>query len=133
MTQRATARYEGTGWDEHVVSATEGDPVKVARADVTNRFAGDIVGDGTCEYVITYRADGTAAFVGAERVVGRVADREGAFVLQHVGEWIDGAAHATSTVVRGSGSGALAGIRGEARFVAGHEPAQFVLEYDFDA
>ena len=38
MTHRATARYEGTGWDEHVIGETPGEPVKLARAAVTNRF-----------------------------------------------------------------------------------------------
>jgi hypothetical protein len=37
---------------------------------VTKSFSGDIEGEGTLEYLMAYREDGSASFVGLERVEG---------------------------------------------------------------
>ena len=38
-------------------------------AAVTKSFSGDITGEGHVEYLMMYRSDGSATFVGLERVV----------------------------------------------------------------
>ena len=40
--------------------------------------------------MMMYRSDGTAAFVGLERITGRIAGRNGSFVLQRTGVFEDG-------------------------------------------
>ena len=44
-------------------------------------FSGDIEGDGITEFLQAAQADGSASFVGIERVAGTVADRRGTFLL----------------------------------------------------
>ncbi len=132
MSSHATGTFEGKTWDEKPYSELEGVP-KLARASVTNSFHGDIEGEGTLEYLLIYRDDGSCGFIGVERVVGQVGNRSGSFVLQHNGNFEAGMAMANWFVVTGSGTGELRGLRGEGGFVAKHgQPlATFTLDYDF--
>jgi len=132
MSIQATCTFEGKTWDEQPYNEIEGGP-KLTRATVTNAFQGDIEGEGSLEYLLVYRDDNTAYFVGLERIVGRIGDRSGSFVIQQTGVFADGKASATCLVVPGSASGELRGLRGEGSFVAGHgSPTSFTLDYDFE-
>lgn len=55
---------------------------------------------------------GSAGYVAIERVTGTLDGREGSFVLQHSGLMDRGEKQLTIAVVPGSGTGALAGLRG---------------------
>jgi hypothetical protein len=61
---------------------------------------------------MVYPGDGSAKFVGLERVVGRLGDRWGSFVLEHSGTFEGGVAEASWSVVPGSGTGEPRGLRG---------------------
>ena len=93
---------------------------KMTRAAVTKTFTGDIEGEGHVEYVMMYRSDGSAAFVGLERVVGHVAGKAGSFVLQRTGTFDNGMAKESYSVVPDSGTGELRGLRGEGTSAVGH-------------
>ena len=67
----ATARFAIKSWDEKPYSEGHDLP-KLTRAAVTKTFSGDIEGEGHVEYLMMYRSDGSATFVGLERVVGHV-------------------------------------------------------------
>ena len=108
------ATFEIQGWDE--TPFAEWDDGKLTKASITKRYAGDIEGDAVLEYLLAYRADGTAGFVGIERITGTVDGRDGALVLQQVGNFAAGAAVATLTVL--GGSGALDGVTGTGDMVA---------------
>jgi hypothetical protein len=84
MKKAASARFRIKSWDEKPYSEGEDLP-KMTRASVAKTFTGDIDGEGHVEYVMIYRSDGTAAFVGLERITGRIAGRNGSFVLQRAG------------------------------------------------
>ncbi|MCZ6916883.1 MAG: DUF3224 domain-containing protein [Gemmatimonadetes bacterium] len=132
MSTNATATFRVTGWDEKPYDEIEGGP-KLTRATVTKVFSGDIEGDATVEYLMIHRGDGSADFVGVERIVGRVGDRSGSFVFKHEGSFVDGVAKTTCTVVPGSGAGDLEGLRGQGRFESGHaEEYSFAFEYTFE-
>ena len=120
MRTRATGTFEVKTWDEKPYDESGGG-AKLTRARVTKSFHGDIEGEGTLEYLMAYREDGSASFVGLERVVGQVGGRSGSFVLQHGGTFEGGMAKATWFVVRGSGTGDLRGLRGEGGFAAAHQ------------
>lgn len=82
---------------------------------------------------MVYSADGSACFIGLERVVGRVGERSGSFVLQHNGTFEGGTAKATWFVVPGSGTENLQGLRGEGGFASGHaQQYTITLDYDFE-
>jgi hypothetical protein len=118
MPTHATAAFEVTSWDEKPSLATD-DGTKVTQASVTMAFDGDVEGEGAVEWLMGYGEDGTAAFVGLERVVGKVGGRSGSFVLQHTGTFDGAMATSKLSVVPGSGTGELSGIHGEGTFEAG--------------
>ena len=132
MSTHARATFKVKSWDEKPYDEMTGGP-KLTRASITKSFQGDIEGEGTLEYLMIHRDDGTANFVGLERIVGRVGDRSGSFVLQHSGTFESSMAEATWFVVPGSGTGDLRGLRGEGGFASGHADSYpITLDYDFE-
>ena len=132
MKATANARFAITGWDEKPAGDAQLLP-KMTRASVTKTFSGDIEGDGHVEYVMTYRPDGSAAFVGLERIVATIAGRTGSFALQRTGVFENGQAKESFAIVEGSGTGALAGLRGEGTSSVGHGMEHpFVLQSELD-
>ena len=115
----ASSRFAITSWDEKPCGENQDLP-KLTRAVVTRTFTGDIDGKGYVEYTMMYRPDGSAAFVGLERVVGCVAGRTGSFVLQRTGVFEGGQAKESYFVIPGSGTGELEGLTGEGSSSVGH-------------
>src|SRR5207244_10949285 len=103
-------KYEPASYEE----PAEG-PV-LARIHVEESFSGDIAGDGVVEFLQAARADGSASFVGIERVTGAVAGRNGTFLLQDAGTVQDNIVSGEWFVIPGSGTGKLAGLRGTGGF-----------------
>ena len=132
MSTHATATFEVKSWDEQSYQEFEGG-TKLTRASVTTSYHGDIEGEGTLEYLMFYGEDGSASFVGLERVAGRVGNRSGSFVLRHSGAYEGGTAKDTYVVVPGSGTGDLRGLRGEGGFaLSGHaQHYPITLDYEF--
>jgi hypothetical protein len=119
--------YDPAAYDER----TEG-PALV-RIHVEERFSGDIEGDGVVEFLQAAHADGSASFVGIERVSGSVAGRKGTFLLQDAGTVDGNVVSGEWFVVPGSGTGELAGLRGEGGFRANlGEGAQVHLDHWFE-
>jgi len=132
MKKTVNARFAIKSWDEKPYSEGEGQP-KLTRASVAKTFTGDLDGESHVEYLMMYRSDGTAAFVGLERVVGRLGGKSGSFVLQRTGVFEGGEAKESYTVVPGSGTGALQGLRGDGRSAVGHGMDHpFELSYEVD-
>lgn len=130
MKQKASARFEMKSWDEKPYSEGENLP-KLTRASVTKSYSGDIVGEGQVEYLMMYRSDGSAGFVGLERVVGRIAGKSGSFVLQRIGVFEDGQAKESYTVIPGSATGELHGLSGDGNSALGHgTDYPFTLNYE---
>jgi hypothetical protein len=129
MKQTANARFAITRWDEKPYGEGEGLP-KLTRASVAKDYSGDITGEGRVEYLMMYRSDGSAAFLGLERVVGQIG-KTGSFVLQRTGVFEEGQAKESYAVVPGSGTGALQGLVGEGRSAVGHGLEHpFALDYE---
>ena len=130
MKQSASARFAIKSWDEKPYSEGPDSP-KMTRASVTKTYSGDIAGEGAVEYLMMYRSDGTASFVGLERVSGEVAGRSGSFVLQRTGVYEDGQAKESYSVIPGSGTGELRGLAGEGTSAVGHGMEHpFPFEYE---
>jgi hypothetical protein len=111
------ATFKVTNWDEQPIDERSG-TAKLTRAVVTKTYAGDITGESVTEWLMAYAEGGDATFVGMERLVGTIGDRDGTLVLRHVGTFADGAARAVLQVVAGGGSGALASTTGNGHFLA---------------
>ena len=130
MKQTANARFAIKSWDEKPYSEGQNLP-KLTRASVSKTLTGDIEGDSHIEYLMMYRGDGTATFVGLERVTGRLAGKTGSFVMQRTGVFEGGLAKESYTVVPGSATGALAGLTGSGSSSVGHGMEHpFTLEYE---
>jgi hypothetical protein len=132
MSKQATATFKVKNWDEKpVIEGDEG--TKLTRVSVSKSFHGDIEGEGMLEYLIFHHESGSADFIGMERVVGRIGDRSGSFVLQHSGTFGGGTATAKWFVVSGSGTGELRGLHGAGGFSSAHaEEYPMTFEYDIE-
>jgi hypothetical protein len=110
-----------------------GGGIKRTHASGTQAFSGDIEGDGSIHWLMLYRGDTTAHLVGLQRITGSVGGRRGSFVIAAVGDHDGAASQFAWTVVRGSGTGDLAGIAGTGRMVApGGRTGSYELEYQIE-
>jgi hypothetical protein len=127
-TGRITVRtYEPTPYDQ----PTEG-PV-LSRIHVEEAFSGDIEGTGVVEFLQAQVSEDAASFVGLERLSGSVGGRSGTFVLQDQGTLRGTTVSGDWFVVPGSGTGELAGLRGEGGFNAQlGQGADITLDYWFE-
>jgi hypothetical protein len=120
--------YEPTVYDE----AIDGGPA-LTEIHVTETFSGGIEGDGIVRFLQTAFADGSASFVGVERVIGSISGRHGSFVLQDAGTVVGSTVSGEWFVVPGSGTGDLTGLRGDGGFTAQlGENAEIHLDYWFE-
>jgi len=132
MKHTANARFAITSWDEKPYAEGQDQP-RLTRASVAKKLTGDIEGESQTEYLMVYRADGTATFVGIERITGRVTGKSGSFVMQRLGGFEGGQATESYSVIPGSGTGELRTIRGEGKSSVGHGMEHpFALSYEMD-
>lgn len=122
------AKYEPVAYEEPAAGGT------LNRIHVEERFSGDIEADGVVEFLQAAFEDGSASFVGIERVSGTLAGRDGAFLLQDQGTVSGDTVAGEWFVVPGSGTGELAGLCGAGGFKANlGESAKVWLDYWFEA
>ena len=116
MSTRATSNFDVTGW-EQTPYGEEGEGPSLGEAQTLKEYRGDIEGRGRARLLMC-RADASggpenAGYVASEQVSGRLAGREGTFVVQHWGIAVAGVPPRTGGhVVPGSGTGELAGLSG---------------------
>ena len=134
--KQATGTYALKNWDEKTWDGKDykDQPgAKFTHAKVTEDFHGDIEGEGIVQFLMAYRDDTFASFVGLQQITGRIGDRSGSFVLQIIGVFENGAANSTWSVIPGSGIGDLRGLRGDGELVAGEGNEQpYKLNYYFE-
>ena len=107
------------------------DGAKLTRASGDQAYTGDIEGKGQVQWLMSYRGDKTAHFVGIWHVTGSLDGRRGAFVIESVGEFDGKSSKGSWTVLDGLGSGDLAGLSGTGSFEApGGADASYDLDYD---
>lgn len=107
----------------------------LTRSKVNHLYAGDIEADARFECLSFAGDAGAANFVGLEHITGRIGDRNGGFIVQHIGWVKSGRTESTLNVLRGSGTGDLIGIKGHGRTTwtsDSNTPSQVLLEYSFD-
>ena len=134
MSTHAMGTFEIESWEEEPYDEREG--ARLTRTRLTKTFYGDVGGESTAELLMAYAAEeGSAAYVGFERLVGSVHGRSGSFVLHHTASSAgpSGERSAAWSVVPDSATGELRGLSGEAQIInepdGGHS---FTLDYDFE-
>ncbi|MBZ0299411.1 MAG: DUF3224 domain-containing protein [Anaerolineae bacterium] len=135
MTATARASFAVKSWTETTWDgkpAQEVTGAKLTRAQVNYTYQGDLDGESTVEYLMNYNADGSGQFVALERFTGTFAGRSGSVVFQQIGTFEP--VRATLTILPGSGTGELAGLRGSStNELAGHQPDYpITFEYRFE-
>jgi hypothetical protein len=122
--------FEVTSWSEEQVGGPEG-AAKVTTTGIGQRLTGGIEAETRWDMVMTYRDDGTADFVGYQRLQGRIGDKAGTFVLQGLGEFDGKEARTRLVVVPGCSTGDLTGLRGSGLAVAPMgSTGTFSLDYE---
>jgi sulfur carrier protein ThiS len=117
----AAGSFSVKSWDESTYQELA-DDAKLTKATVAFALEGDLTAAATWDAVMCYRPDGTAVYTGMQQMTGTLAGREGTFVLQADGEFVDGEARSRWQVVPGSGTGGLAGLTGSGTSVATQNP-----------
>ncbi|HJP55427.1 MAG TPA: DUF3224 domain-containing protein [Gemmatimonadales bacterium] len=133
---KASGTCKPVKWDE--TTLVEISPaVKTTRASVVYAFSGGIDGRADAEMLMYYpHVDptdphkSTARYVGLLQFTVTLDGRAGSFVVEEAGRFEGGLAASTLTIMDGSGTGALAGIRGAGRFHATKDAALCELDYD---
>lgn len=127
--RKAIGQFKITGGREETYS--ERNPGRLTRAGGTQAFSGGIEGTGRIEWIMCYRGDRTAEFVGIQEIDAMIDGRRGAFVLTSVGSHDGIRSKGSWTIVPRSGNGDLAGIMGNGTWQAGPGPqATFELSYE---
>jgi hypothetical protein len=129
MQTRATGTFTVDSWEPEPYD--EADGATLARVQLKKTFGGDLVGTSVVEMLSAQAQDGSAAYVALERITGTVHGRSGTFVLQHCATMTGGGGSGSWTVVPGSGTGELRGLRGSARLDQLPEGGHMIsLEYE---
>lgn len=132
MATEATGTFHNLDWEESPLEEIGGSE-RITRARIRQRFSGQIGGEGVWDAVMYYRPDGTAVYAGYLRLSGSVGGRAGSVMLEARGSFDGAVARSTWAVVSGSGTGDLAGLRGEGSSMAPHGPdGEYRLSYGLD-
>lgn len=133
MTKTASGTFEIQDWDEKTYQQLDGGG-KLTEAKVTQKFTGDIEGEGKVIWLMAYPDPKTATFVGIQRVVGSIGSKKGSFLIQTIGTFDGKTAQGDWSLIEGSGTDELTGISGEGTFGAPHgSTAEYQIDYDFAA
>jgi hypothetical protein len=127
---RATGTFTVKSWDENTYHELEG-KARLTKARIVYELSGDLDAQSTSDTLMCYAEDGSAVYTGLDRVVGRLGERSGSFVVLGTGGYSGGEAKMTWQVVEGSATGELTGLHGTGTAVATHEPpGTFSLDYE---
>jgi hypothetical protein len=127
---KARGSFEITSMNEDTYE-DRGSGAKLTHAWGEQTFSGDVEGDGSVHWQMSYRADGTAHYVGLQRIRGEIGGRRGSFVIEATGDYDGAASRGSWSVVADSGTGGLEAIRGTGSFEAPSGPeATYELDYE---
>lgn len=129
MPTRAEGAFEVKSWEEDAYGEPDG-ALKFTRASTTNSFEGGLEGESSVEYLMVTADDGRTSFVGLEHVAGSLLGRPGSFAILHNGTFEAGNLKSGWSVVAGSGTGDLRGLRGSGTYL--NEGGQSRTSYEFD-
>jgi len=113
---RATAKAKITVQNSEAKPYDQTASPALVEVRLTETFTGDIEGESPVRALQVLRDDKSASLVSMQRVSGKLGGRRGTFVLQGSEIVENGKIKARWSVVPGSGTGGLSGLRGEGGF-----------------
>ena len=128
MSTVAKGQYRIEAWDEKEYGALAA-PQKATKSDIRFMMTGDLEGPLDAVYTMHYLHDEQAVFNGLHHFNGTLNGRQGGFCLIAEGEYRDKVASCRWRIVKGSGTGELAGISGEGGY---RSEASQVVDYELD-
>lgn len=130
MSIHSRSEFKITSWEQQFYDEPE-KGAKLLRADVKKVLHGNIEAESTAVLLMCQGENNGGGYVATERVVGRIGNRSGSFVIQHGGAMADGTVtDSFGYIVPGSGTDELQGLRGHCAFRHEGEEATFTLDYE---
>lgn len=127
--QTAKGTFKHEHWNEKPYH--EAAPQKSTMADIKCTFEGDLVAAAQTNFLMQYPDEANAHYCGYLLVDGTLGGRKGTFMIYEIGTWENGVASSRWEIVKGSGTGALAGITGTGRYAAEHDKSvHYELSYE---
>jgi len=130
MSTQARATFDNIAWDQTAYDQASEGPA-LHRASIRRRFAGDLEGESSAELLMCAPDDNNAGYTAVDRFTGSLGGRRGSFVFQHGGIVERGEPRSFGSIVPGSGTGELRGLRGEVRMALTPEGEhRMTLDYE---
>ena len=128
MTNRATGTFEV---DLKPQALADGEvDAALGRLSIVKQFHGDLEGTSRGEMLSARTSvEDSAGYVAIEKVTGTLRGRQGTFVLQHSSTMNRGVGEQSISVVPDSGTGELAGLRGQMTIEVSGREHGYSLEY----
>ena len=127
---KANGSFQITSFNEDTYE-DRGSGAKLTHAWGDQAFSGDIEGDGQVHWLMSYRPDKTATYVGLQRIKGEIGGRKGSFIIEATGDFDGAASRGDWSVIPSSGTDDLKGITGSGTFEApGGPKATYALDYE---
>ena len=101
----------------------------LGRLSIDKLFQGELEGSSKGEMLSARGAKGSAGYVALEKVTGKLAGRQGSFVLQHSGTMMRGEGSLSVTVVPDSGADELEGLTGHMTIENNEGEHSYVFEF----
>lgn len=117
MSEKLKGQFKVQDWNEDEIERL-GPAGRVCRATISQKYEGDLKGEGKIEYLMGYSDQHHANFVGIERLKASIDGREGSLALQITGTYDGERAQGKSKVIPGTGTDGLEGLRGSGEFEA---------------
>ena len=117
-----------TQWDEDTLSERP-EGIKISHASIKQVYTGDMSGESSVEFLMSYQSQMSAQFSGFETFVGVIKGLRGTVTFQHNGKFESGIASSNFESIKGSATGELAGKTFLGRFQSGESgKANYTLE-----
>jgi len=132
MSHHASASFKNVASESSIFDTpTEGPPLS---SIIHHReFEGDLTGKSEATIQACLVSSDRFGYVGTDRFSGTVKERAGTFVFQHGGIRESGRLRPFGFIVAGSGTGDLAGIRGDILISVNPEGTHSIqLDYEFE-
>jgi hypothetical protein len=131
LVSRAVATFSNETYEEEPYD--EGEGAALGRVHITRRYQGDLEGTGTAELLTARTPEGSAVYLALDRLEVSLGGRRGSFVIQHGGTVTSEGPETWGSVLSGSGTGELRGLRGETQISVDEDGThRLALDYEID-
>lgn len=117
-----------TQWDEDTLSE-KAEGIKLSHASIKQVYSGDMSGESSVEFLMSYQSLMSAKFTGFETFVGVINGARGTVTFQHNGKFENGVATSDFVSIEGTATGELAGKSFQGSFKSGESgKADYIIE-----